>query len=296
MAKEKKKQSKKSRAVYNVLITICLLVFLGSAGALGYQLWDYHKAAQVRDGLADLIVEPDEGDAAGTVDENGDPVPKPLVDYSKLAALNPDFKGWVEIADTPISYPVVQAADNDEYLHTDFYGDYHKLGTVFADCRAQLTPEKTSDNVVLYGHSAADGSYFAAVRKYKDIDYYKEHPIISFNTTYESADWIIIGEIMIDALDDSDDAFLYNNHIEFADEAAFNEFVTGVAQRSYFVSPADVQYGDKFITLSTCDYDFDEARFAIVARKLRPGETVDSFDIAGTQVNQNRQMPDRWYA
>ena len=60
---------------------------------------------------------------------------------------------------------------------------------------------------------------------------------------------------MIDALDDSDDAFLYNNHIEFADEAAFNEFVTGVAQRSYFVSPADVQYGDKFITLSTCDYD-----------------------------------------
>lgn len=281
------RKKKKSNTVYNVLIAVCILVFLVSAGVLIFQFMDYNEAKKVRNELEQMVVKPTVTADSGV---------KPLVDYSKLVAQNPDFVGWLEVANTPINYPVVKATDNDKYLYNNFYGEHHKLGTVFADYRNTLTTEKSSDNIVLYGHSAADGSYFAAIRGYKELDYFKAHPIISFNTTYESADWVIVGAFMADALDSSEQSFLYHNFIDFASEAEYTTFTTELAARSYFTSPADTQFGDKFITLSTCDYDFEEARFAVVARKLRPGETAKSFDFEATLENKNKIMPDRWYA
>lgn len=281
---------KKKAGIYNIVIAVCALVFVGSMSVLVYQMMQYWNASSMRDTLENLIVE------QPSIPEGQQATPETQQEkYQKLYERNPDFIGWISIPDTPISYPVVQTVDNDRYLYTNFDGNNHKLGTVFADTNATFSLEYTSDNPIIYGHSAADGSYFAALLKYKDLDYYKEHPYIQFDTLYDQNEWVIIGALAIDALDNSKNAFWYHEYIDFTDETMYNEFITEVTQRSYITTNVDTVYGDKFITLSTCGYDFNEERFAIIARKIRPGEPKENFAIESAVTNQNRVMPDRWY-
>ncbi|MBQ4310380.1 MAG: hypothetical protein II773_02175, partial [Oscillospiraceae bacterium] len=57
----------------------------------------------------------------------------------------------------------------------------------------------------------------------------------------------------------------------------------------------DINENDKFLTLSTCSTEWDSARHAIVARKLRSGETTDSIDITGFSKNPNPKWPAIYY-
>lgn len=271
--KPTKKQKKKGNAIYNILIIICILVFLGSGGYLAMQLYDYFDASNTRNNLEKMV---------GEVDKE-----TKLIDYSKLYQENNDFVGWVKINGTKIDYPVVKYTDNEKYLSTDFYGKPHRLGTVFADSRATLTKEYQSDNVVLYGHSAKDGSYFNDVRNYNKLDYYKKHPFVTFNTMYDNSDYVIIGCVLVDALDSSENGFIYSNYVEFTDDANYQEFMKKLTERNYYVSPIDVNKDDKYITLSTCEYVFEEARMAIFARKLREGETKESLQELINATTQN---------
>lgn len=274
-----KKDNKKRNIIYNILIGICVIVFLTSGGFLLYQLYDYYRADKVKNELIEMV---------GDVDEQTH-----LIDYSQLYSQNNDFVGWVKIDDTNINYPVVKTTDNEKYLSTDFYGNSHRLGTVFADSRSTLTKEYQSDNVVLYGHSAKDGSYFNDVRNYKELDYYKSHPFVTFNTMYDNSEYIIFGSVMVDASNSTDSGFIYSDYIEFEDDAEFNEFMQKILERNYFVSPIDVTKDDKIVTLSTCEYVFDEARMAIFARKLREGETRESLTelINATTENKSQISP-----
>ena len=78
-------------------------------------------------------------------------------------------------------------------------------------------------------------------------------------------------------------------------EFSFEDFKTQITQRSYFTSTLDWDINDSYITLSTCAYDISDARFVLVARRLREGETVES--VSGKNVvNSNVRMPDRWYS
>lgn len=272
-------KKKKSNAIYNVLIVICVLVFLGSGGYLVYQLYDYYDAGETRKQIVNMV---------GKVDEQTQ-----LIDYSNVYAKNNDFVGWVKVDGTKIDYPVVKTTDNEKYLYTDFYGKKHRLGTVFADTRATLTKEYQSDNVVLYGHSARDGSYFHDVRNYKSLDYYKKHPFVTFNTMYDNSEYVIFGTVMVDALDNSEKGFIYSDYVELGDQLEFDKFIGKLTERNYLVSPIDVNKDDKIITLSTCEYTFDEARMAIFARKLREGETKESLMelVNATTQNKHRVLP-----
>lgn len=60
-------------------------------------------------------------------------------DWSRgMLELNPDYVGWLTVYGTEVDGPVVQGEDNDEYLRTDFYGDYSIGGVFFMDCLASL--------------------------------------------------------------------------------------------------------------------------------------------------------------
>lgn len=38
----------------------------------------------------------------------------------QLQQINPDIVGWIKIDNTPINYPVLQAKDNEYYLHRNY--------------------------------------------------------------------------------------------------------------------------------------------------------------------------------
>lgn len=88
--------------------------------------------------------------------------------------------------------------------------------------------------------------------------------------------------------------FSYQSFSNAANEGDFNLYIQSVLRRSLFNLPVDVQYGDKLLTLSTCTYEFSEARFVVVARKVREGESTE-VDTASAVVNSNPLMPDVWY-
>ncbi|MGI5959596.1 MAG: class B sortase [Massiliimalia sp.] len=285
MGQKSRTEKKKTSPVRRFFLLVFAGILVVSGFLLLRELWDFHQADQVHDQLKEQIVSSSDGTTLS-----------PQEKYAPLIQVNSDFIGWITLEGTRIDYGVVQGEDNSHYLSTDFYGNPHRLGTVFLDCRAQFQAEKQSDHLVLYGHSAKDGSFFADVRKYKKLDFYQEHPIIEWSSIYEGdTRWIIFAAYMIDASDSSDDAFWFQDYIDFKDESEYNEFINGINQRNYFQNDIDLAFGDQFLTLSTCDYDFDNARFVITARRLRQDETEQQFDVKQWTERPDKKMPDRWY-
>lgn len=95
------------------------------------------------------------------------PEPEPLEKYLEFYEQNNEFVGWISIpsltnsrGEMYIDYPVVQADDNSKYIDTDFYGEESKSGAIYADYKVPITATSHADNITLFGHSMADGTYF----------------------------------------------------------------------------------------------------------------------------------------
>jgi sortase B len=195
------------------------------------------------------------------------PTPTPRVyvissRFSTLLAQNPDTIGWITIADTPIDYPVVQSDDNEHYLHISFDGNESKAGTLFLDYRCEITSE-FPPHFIIYGHHMKNGSMFKALMRFKEKDFFSSHRTFRFDTLYEDMEWEIFSAYVTEAVDpyirtrfDSDEewlAFLNDRHA-----------------RSMHVTPdITLSQDDIVLTLSTCTYEFKDARFVVHARLVR---------------------------
>ena len=62
--------------------------------------------------------------------------------------------------------------------------------------------------------------------------------------------------------------FQYYNFINASGENEFDTFVNKCKGISLYKIEQKVQYGDKLLTMSTCDYSLKGGRFVVVARKL----------------------------
>lgn len=283
---EQNKKKKKSLPL-TILAIILILIFLTAGGAFGYLWWDYVQMDNVAKQAVELTEQP-------PTQEQIEALPDGAQEEAGAAyAANPDYIATITIPDTVIHYAVVQAEDNDKYLLTDFYGNYSRLGTVFADYRCSILPENTSDNIVIYGHNANNGSFFHHLLDYKSTDFANSHSIVKFDTIYGDGTYVVVGGFLIDSNATGADGFMPNNEINFT-ESSFENFKTEITQRSYFHTSLDCDITDSYITLSTCAYDIKDARFVLVARKLREGETEDSVKGMNT-ANSNVRMPDLWY-
>jgi len=117
-------------------------------------------------------------------------LPYITADYAGLRELNPDIVGWIAIPDTPISYPVMQAADNQLYLKRDSSGKKSSNGAVFLDANNSLSP--LDQNTILYAHNMGQGretEMFGPLLLYKEKEYLEAHPYIQFDTHLESHGW-----------------------------------------------------------------------------------------------------------
>ena len=95
-------------------------------------------------------------------------------EYALYYAENPDTVGYIKIEGTNIDTPVVQADNNKYYLNHDFHGKYTSYGEIYATYIANLNP--LDRNILIYGHNMKNGSMFKALHKYKDRQFFDEHP------------------------------------------------------------------------------------------------------------------------
>lgn len=218
-----------------------------------------------------------------------------LSKYTALLKTNPDFVGKLYIqAIEEAGYNVVQAEDNSKYLTLGFKGETTRYGTLFVDYRNNIKNFNT--NTIIYGHNMRDGSQLGSLVIYNDIENYKAYPTIEFNTIYRNNTWKVFAAFITNSDKDQDNGYAFPYlTTTFPSDAKFMEFIDEVKSRSYYTNEAvDIKPGDKILTLSTCDTVFEDARFVVMARLVREGESAE-VDTSKAEINENQRFPQAWY-
>lgn len=284
--------------IRKIIFLIAVIVFITAAVLLIINLVQSEQALDDQKKDEEIIVTT----VATTIDENGEVVTIPPTEEEILAHnfsvmeyyknINPDVVGFIELAGCGIAQPVVQTTDNSYYLTHTYYNGINQAGSIFMDYRCTVTEDYVSPNIVLYGHNQRDGTMFGNLKKYKyDLDFYAENPVVTLNTEFESAQYVIFGYFVTNTLEKQDsngEVFHYHDYIEtLSNPATFGWYMSQVQRRNQIISPVDVKYGDRLLVLSTCSNEYADSRFVVFARMLREGETVDSFDFTSARINEN---------
>lgn len=182
-----------------------------------------------------------------------------------VSKINSDVIGWIKINGTNINYPIMQ--NGDYYLRRNIYKNYSSHGTPYL---AEYCNLRTSDNLIIYGHHMNDNSMFSNLVNYKNYSYYKNHKYIYFYTLKDGQTIENTYEIVIafKTIAYSDNGFKYYNYTNFYDEEEFNSFVEKCRNLEFYNTGSNLKYGDKLITLSTCEYSQKNGRMVIVAKKI----------------------------
>lgn len=179
----------------------------------------------------------------------------PIVDFEGLKKQNEDILGWIYSPGTPINYPVVQGDTNDEYLYRTADRTSNRCGSIFLDC--QNDKDLTDSNNVIHGHNMQNGSMFADIMKYTEQKYYDEHPRIWLVTPEQTYSIELFSGFVT-----SSDSDVWK--LTFAEAEDFTAWKSDMTKKSYFQSQVVPMAGEKVVTLSTCTYDFDGARFVVM--------------------------------
>lgn len=295
------KRTKKGTVIMNILLVVFALIFLGSAGYLVYDgVYLPYKLNQGIEVLTEDIetfdMESEEVYVEEVIDEDGQVQYVTINDTVEavraLRETYPDMVGWLKIDNTDVQLPVMQSStsNSEYYLYKDYTGSYSKYGSLFVDAWTEVG----GDNQVIYGHHMKDGNMFACLTEYTDLDYYKETPVIQYDTYLEAGQWKIIAVFKANTYYSQGDPFIYNID-DFSSDEEKMEFIYQCMTRSVIDTGVDVTDSDVFITLSTCSYEYDGFRTVVVARKVREGEDA-TVDVSQATYNANVVYPDVWYS
>ncbi len=247
----------------------CAALFLFSGIMLFQEYHDQKQSAEAFEQVAALVI----ADSAPEQSKSKEAIGPELTAFEKYAEVfeqNDDLIGWVSIPGTRIDYPVMQTKDNpDFYLKHAFDKSYSNYGVPYAaeNCDADI-----SDNMVLYGHHMNNGSMFSDLCKYED--FYKEHKTIYFDTLGGYGEYEVIAAFKTVAYAES--GFKYYHFVNAESEAAFDEYIAKCKELSLYDTGVSAAYGDKLITLSTCEYSQTNGRMVVVAKKTAsPSVEVD---------------------
>ncbi len=216
-----------------------------------------------------------------------------LCDYALYYAKNPETVGYIKIDDTQIDYPVVQADNNKYYLNHDFYGKATSYGSIYATYKCNIDP--LDRNTLIYGHNMNDGSRFADLINYKDLNFFKEHPVIQFDTIFEKSQWKIYAVFITNGSVESDNGYFFDFTFNHCSDLCYEEYLQEIDKRKLYDTGVDILPTDKIITLCTCTYEYDDARLVVMARQLRPGETADIDPSMASYKSTPIKYPDSYY-
>lgn len=272
-----------------VLLMLFLTVFVACCGYLGLKYWQSYQNEGLYKSLADIA----QSAAEGGRDDLPEGYPSSyLPRFADLWEKNNDVKGWLSIDGTNVSYPVVQADDNDFYLRRDFEKKSNDHGVPFLDFEVDL--KRPSENIIIYGHNMKDGQMFGELMGYKDAEYVSEHPIIEFDSVYREGKYKVAGVFLASTENDHGPIFEYEKFVNSPSPEVFESFAQQVKLRSMVDTGVDIGQGDELLCLSTCSYEYWEARFVVVARRLREGESED-VNASDYKKNPSPLMPDVYY-
>lgn len=250
------------RKILRIFIIVLLVGIMAfSAVMIIKTMWEYSKADDIYESLQNEFVETkQENTDTDDTESNTEPIETaPIsVDFALLQEQNSDIVGWLYCPDTPINYPVVQGKDNSQYLRADLNGKYLVSGTIFADYRNGAFGEDA--NYIAYGHNMKNGTMFGSLVKYKEQSYYDEHPVLYYLTPDDDYKIELYAGLVVKR-----DSVIYSPNPR---KSEFAEFLTYAKEHSTFQSDVEITEDDTLITLSTCSYEYNNARYIVMGKLL----------------------------
>ena len=198
-----------------------------------------------------------------------------LLLLQKYQDYNSDVVGIIRIEGTVLNHPIVQTVEDEEYyLYKDLDKKYNSHGVPFLSKDSQM--EGQGSNCVVYGHNIYKISrdVFADLMGYKDVEYYKEHPVIETVSESGTRKWLIFAYFIVDNSDA--DPFQYSDVTSFMSERAFEEYIYEVQKRNWLDVPLDLSMGDTILTLSSCSKELAGSgtnRMVVMAKQLDKDES-----------------------
>jgi len=268
MQLEIKRQLRKREQRRKMLVAVFGLVALSCLFYVGYYMFYYEKNSVDYKKLAKLKEKDSHMEEEYTITYSDDPDAPPILEkYKNLYNKNKKLIGWLKIDDTNIDYPVMQTVNNDYYLDHNFNQEYDKNGSIFLDkdCNAAFP----NTNMIIYGHHMKSGKMFGNLNYYSKESYYRQHPRIYFDTIYEEGVYDIMYVFRSKIYNEEDIVFKYYQFIDVNSSEEFYSAMEEMERLSLYDTGVRAVYGDKLITLSTCDNSEEDGRFVVVAKKVK---------------------------
>ena len=260
------RELKKAQRRRSMLLSVLGLCVVFSVGYLIYYYSYYEKNDIEYSELSTLVKE----DSGGTVEINyteKQDKPPILKKYETLYNKNRKLIGWLKIEGCDIDYPVMQTSNNEYYLDHNYNQEYDKNGSLFLDkdCDAAFP----NDNMIIYGHHMKSGKMFGNLNYYSKENFWEDNKEFTFDTIYETGTYAVMYVFRSKIYSEEEIVFKYYQFIDATSENEFNSNMEEMANMSLYDTGVTASYGDRLITLSTCDSSEEDGRFVVVAKKIK---------------------------
>ena len=244
---------KKTVWIKRTVVVLLSAVYAVSAWQVSKILHEEKKAEDCYEDFQNLVVmdHPPEKSTSAE-DEPSERVPV-SIDLAPLQEQYPDVIGWLYCEGTEINYPVAQGKNNSQYLRHLLDGTYNTAGTLFADYRNK----EKNGHLLIYGHNMKNGTMFGSLVQYKKQEYYDEHPVLYYFTSDKVYKVELIAGYVTSS---SSDAY----RLDFGTEESVGTHISEALKKSTFHSNVSYTEGDRLMTLSTCSYEYSNARYVVV--------------------------------
>ncbi|MCM1542253.1 MAG: class B sortase [Blautia sp.] len=216
--------------------------------------------------------------AAPSPDPTPVPTPEAVVNpYRDAFLANEDMSGWLQIPGTDIDYPVMWTPRDEEYyLRRDFDGSANNNGCLILDTDSCLDPLTT--NLIIHGHNMKSGAMFGTLTDYEQESFYQEHRDIILYTEECQRNYEVIAVFRSQVFRKSDNVFKFYKFFQADTQEEFDDFYDNIKEMSLYDTGVTAEFGDHFITLSTCVYHVENGRFVVVAKEVDSGDNYLPLD------------------
>lgn len=239
------------------LLLVAIIIFC--LYQISSYVWNSYYNNKLNSELTELYLHDSQEAKTSETAKTGQSKKDNIVNFKELLSINSQVVGWIKIQDTNINYPVAKGEDNDYYLNHNIKKESSSSGSIFMDYRNKRSEEDL--NTIIYGHNMKDGSMFKTLTSYKAKDFLIAHPIIELITLKKDTKW----EIFSAHITDTDFNYIKMN---FNSKKEYRTFLEELKNRSLYDTGVKVTDDDIILTLSTCTYEFYDARFVIHAKLL----------------------------
>jgi len=233
---------------------ILLFVAIGVFCWAGYEYYQIQQVYITGNAAFDDIREAAITDGEQTDRDAELGIPAKGIDWDELHAMSENVIGWIYSPGTPIDYPVMRADDYQYYLSRLPDGRFNANGSIFLDFNH--APDFSDPLSVLYGHHMRSGKMFGSLNGYRSQSFYDSHPVMFLYTPQRNYRIDLMSGFVLAERQWRENAFMFPENLP--------QLLDFASKNTTFESSVTWTEGDRILGMSTCEYDFDGARYVVL--------------------------------